>query len=176
MVENNSANIHGGIGNITEAEFNFALGDSLRNSKAQWSADSDLILVERTRVISGAENSGKRPDILITDPYTPPLVIECSFNRIDAENDAISRLGYIVKKGHRKIKSAISVYIPESFRTRNHSSVLNDLKNEKNIFFALHQMIDDQHQHRRWPPKGFIEGGTRLSSTSFLCIVTERRY
>ncbi len=148
-------------GNITEEEFNLALKESLRCTKAHWRSDNGKILVERTRLISGLDNAGKRIDILINDPHSPPTAIECSFNKSDADKDAINRLGVHIKQGYRKIKTSISVYIPESFRERDYSLALTDLNHGKSIYFALHQLIDDQSQTRRWPSRGFIEGGVK---------------
>ena len=141
-------------GQSREEEFNFALGETLRNTRARWRANPLLIAVERTGTISGRGNAGKRPDILIIDPRLPPLVIECSFDAADANQDASARLGDIVKSGNSEVKTALSVYIPKSFRSS--ASPKYDLSAGAEIGFALYQKTDADT--RRWPGEGFLQG------------------
>ena len=150
-----------GRGHIREEVFNIALGEALR------SATPSPVHVERTGVLSGAENSGKRPDILIVDRRAPPSVIECSYDAADADKDARARLGNFVKNGHREIKTSVSLHIPSSFQSTDARP--EDLIAGANIRFAIYQKAEAAP--RRWPAKGFVEGdvwslATLLSAAS----------
>ena len=94
---------------------------------------------------------------MIVDPRSPPLVIECSYDAADADKDAITRLGAIVRNGNREIKTAVSVHIPQPFRTN--ASAKDDLIAGAEIRFALYQKANGAA--RRWPSAGFITGETR---------------
>ena len=148
-------------GHIREEVFNIALGEALR------SATPSPVHVERTGVLSGAENSGKRPDILIVDRRAPPSVIECSYDAADADKDARARLGNFVKDGHREIKTSVSLHIPSSFQSIDAKK--EDLIAGANVRFAIYQKAEAAP--RRWPAKGFVEGdvwslATLLSAAS----------
>ena len=103
-------------GRIREEVFNIALGEALRETRAEWRESPDRVKIERTDVLSGPGNAGKRPDILILDPHSPPCVVECSYDPADADRDAAARLGMAVKSGRREIRTAISVHVPASFQ------------------------------------------------------------
>ena len=141
-------------GNVREEVFNIALGEALQNSTAQWRETPDLVQVERTGVLSGSGNAGKRPDILIVDPRSPPSVIECSYSATDADKDAVDRLGAVVKNGRREIKTSVSLHVPSSFQSGE--STKDDLLAGADIRFAIYQKTDDVP--RRWPASGFVEG------------------
>ena len=154
-------------GNVREEVFNIALGDSLRCATAHWCATPSLVQVERTGVLSGSGNSGKRPDILIVDPRSPPSVIECSYVATDADKDALARLGAVVKDGRREIKTSVSLHIPSSFQSRE--ATKEALIAGAKIRFAIYQKTETTP--RRWPDKGFVEGdvwslATLLSAAS----------
>lgn len=154
-------------GNVREEVFNIALGEALQNSTAQWRETPDLVQVERTGVLSGSGNAGKRPDILIVDPRSPPSVIECSYSATDADKDAVDRLGAVVKNGRREIKTSVSLHVPSSFQSGE--STKDDLLAGADIRFAIYQKTDDVP--RRWPASGFVEGdvwslATLLSAAS----------
>lgn len=145
-----------GGGKPREETFNIALGEVLQNSTAQWRANPSLVWTEHTDV--SQYNKRKRPDILIVDPRSPPLAIECSYGAADANKDAKERLGLPVT-GHGEIKTAISLHIPESFRRLSSASARDALNNGTPIRYAIHQRVDDGV--RRWPEAGFIEGSVQ---------------
>ncbi len=151
-------------GRSIEEQFNFAMGEALRDTTARWRASPGLILVEQTGVLSGRGNTGRRPDILVLDHHTPPVVVECSFDEADADRDAAARLGARVRIGRLQIRTAVSVHIPEPFRARELRSAIEALKNGARIRYALHQLVSDPGSgpapgsFRRWPATGFLEG------------------
>ena len=143
-------------GTVHENEFNIALCKALQNCTAQWRSDPTLIQAEKTDVLSGRGKAGKRPDILILDPRSPPSVIECSFDAADANKDASSRLGLITKNGRREIRTSISVHIPTLFRSS--ASPEDELNAGAEIGFALYQKANNDIG--RWPDNGFIQSST----------------
>lgn len=75
------------MGRSVEGAFNQALGGALAATTARWRADPSIIQVERTQTLAGADNKAKRPDILIVDVLSPPIIIETSFDKSDADKD-----------------------------------------------------------------------------------------
>ena len=70
------------------------------------------IRVENTRVIVG--QPALRLDILITAPDRAPVVVEAEFMpALDAEQEAIDRLGLEVADGRRPIEAAIALRYPQ---------------------------------------------------------------
>lgn len=152
-------------GRSIEEQFNLALGEALRDTTARWRASPNLILIEQTGTLSGRGNAGKRPDILVLDHHTPPVVVECSFDGADADSDAAARLGARVRIGRLQIRTVVSVHIPEVFRDRELRSTTDALKSGARIRYALHQLVTDLSSEdaasdgfRRWPAAGFLEG------------------
>ncbi|MYB35458.1 MAG: hypothetical protein F4X92_10165 [Gammaproteobacteria bacterium] len=142
------------FGRNREEEFNFALRDVLRETRIRWKVTPSPVNAEQTGVLSGRENAGKRPDILIVEPRFPPVVIECSFSASDADQDAQSRLGLSVANGFSEIKTALSVHVPALFQSAK--SPKDDLAGGASIGYALYHRTGEEI--RRWPDQGFIEG------------------
>ena len=153
-----------GRGRSIEEVFNLALGDALRDTTARWRAVADLILAERTGLLAGRRDAGKRLDILVLDAHAPPVAIECSYDASDADKDAIARLGRSLRMGNPKIRTAISVHIASRNRQRSQSEIAEALRNGEPLHYAVHQL--PQHPNgaggkaarRRWPAAGFLEG------------------
>ena len=99
-------------GQSVESTFNEALGIALSQTTARWGEYSEIIQVEKTQTLAGKTNRAKRPDILILEKQSPPVVIECSYDASDADKDAISRLGESTNQGNLQIKTALSIHIP----------------------------------------------------------------
>ncbi len=156
------------FGRNREEEFNFALRDVLRETRVRWKTAPSPINAEQTGVLSGKENAGKRPDILIVEPRFPPVVIECSFSASDANQDAQSRLGLSVANGFSEIKTALSVHIPTLFQSSQ--SPMDELAGGTSIGYALYHKTEEGI--RRWPDQGFIKGSvqdmTSLLSSAIL--------
>ena len=151
-------------GRSIEEVFNLALSEALRDTTARWRASPNLILAERTGLVAGRGNTGKRLDILVLDTHSPPVAIECSYDASDADKDAIARLGRGLHVGNLKIRTAISVHVSPRNRQRSQSEINEALRNGEPLHYALHQL--PQHQPgaggraapRRWPSTGFLEG------------------
>ena len=138
-----------------ETTFNIALGESLRRTSVRWKSAPEYFLIEQTGTLVSSQ--GKRPDILVIDEESPPVVIECSFDGNDADKDALSRLGESSSKGNLLIQTAIAVNIPSSHRSKQIDEIRDTLLKGSAIGYALHQVLPD-NTRRRWPSSGFLNG------------------
>lgn len=129
-----------------EQEFNHALGRALKKAKPAWKKS---IFVEETQQLR--ESNALRVDVLIAGHESPPVAIESSYIRRDADNDAIARLGKHYAKTGDEIKTAIAVELQESHRGIARLTTRHVLK------YAVHQKTSPGSV-RRFPPSGFIEG------------------
>ena len=130
-------------GKTIEETFNQALGAALREAAARWRAAPDTVQVEETRTLAGRGQSGKRPDILVIERASPPVVIECSFDGGDADADARARLGRSTAQGRLEIKAAVAARIPPANRLRSQAEIQEALSGGEFIHYALHQKIAD---------------------------------
>ena len=140
-----------------EQNFNQALCEAL-----QLVIPSPDVLPEHMDVFTG-EHSGMRPDILIIDPRMPPCVLECSYGKADADNDAKAKLRAVVKSGRRVVRTCIAVHIPSRFR--DSQTRREDFLDGAKFGFAVHQQADKDSEPRRWPDQGFIKGNVRDLAT-----------
>lgn len=117
---------------------------------------NDAILIERTGTIQ--EAPGKHPDILVAHHSIPPVAIEVSSKRGDADADAKARLGTHYTGNGREIQTAIAVVPPRR------DLGLSVLPARHALRYALHQPA------RRFPGTGFMRGSVhdlaRLISTA----------
>lgn len=157
-------------GKTIEETFNQALGAALRDAAARWRAAPDTVQVEETRTLAGRGQSGKRPDILVIERASPPVVIECSFDGGDADADARARLGRKTAQGGLEIKTAVAARIPPENRRRSWAEIQEALSGGEFIHYALHQKIadgDGDAAKRRWPSKGFLAGSVHDLAAMF---------
>ena len=128
-----------------EQEFNHLLARALRSANPVWRRS---IKVEESRMLK--ESAASRVDILIAREDAPPVVIETSYRRGDADADAAARLGLHYRKTMMEIKTAIAVELDESCRRLIRVD-------KKQVFkYAVHQKISDGT--RRFPATGFLHG------------------
>ena len=140
-----------------ETTFNLALGEALRTTTEHWRENPRIIQVEETQTLAGRDRRAKRPDILIVDDLSPPVVIETSFDRNDADRDAQRRLGESTAQGHLPINTALAVAIDLDYKNLPLEEITDELTVQRNsLRYALHQLTDTNI--RRWPTSGFING------------------
>lgn len=121
------------------------LARALRSTNPAWKTS---LKVEESRTLK--ESAANRVDILITGSDASPIAIETSYQRGDADADAVARLGFHYKKTMMEIKTAIAVELDEPCRRLSRI-------NKKHVFkYAIHQKIPDGT--RRFPAKGFLCG------------------
>ena len=152
---------------VKEIVFNAALGEVLRETKANWQG-TDCVNVERTDIIDG--NASLSPDILILDPSMPPVAIECEFSS-HPDGDALDRIGLKVRQTGHEIRSALAVSVPERFRRMNGKEIRSALRRGEPLAYALHQQTSASAK-RRFPSAGLVRGSvfdlSRLISAAAL--------
>lgn len=104
----------------------------------------NAILIEQTKTLR--EAPGMHPDILVAHHSMPPVAIETSAKRNDADNDARGRLGMHHSETGREIQTAIAVDIHDGDINRSKLTRRHILR------YALHQ-----YGHR-FPKSGFMHG------------------
>ena len=151
-----------------EQNFNKPLGEALR--KVMKSRNEPLkVKIENTDVFSefpAAKNpTSKRPDILIVDDRLPPVVIECSYDKADADKDAEAKLCAVTKAGRRVVHTCIAVHIPPKFTKKE--AMREDFLGGEQFGFAVYHMKDENSEPRRLPEaeKSFITGNLRDFAT-----------
>ena len=157
---------HGTPGREHEQNFNKPLGEALR--KVMKSRNDPLkVKVENTDVFSefrsGTHPARRRPDILIVDDRLPPVVIECSYGKKDANKDAKAKLCAVTKSGRRVVQTCIAVHIPPKFTKKE--AMREDFLGGEEFGFAVYQKKGKNSKSRRWPKKGFIKGDLRDFAT-----------
>ncbi len=128
-----------------EQEFNHLLAKALRSANPAWRLS---LKVEESSTLK--ESAASRVDILITRNDAPPVAIETSYQRGDADADAVARLGYHYKKTMMEIRTAIAVELDASCRR------LARIDKRRIFKYAVHQKIPSGT--RRFPASGFLHG------------------
>lgn len=128
-----------------ESEFNRILGNAIESTDYRLNG---RVYVEETDMLK--ESKGMRPDILLDIEGYPPVIIETSYLRGDADRDAIARLGKQYKKNGDVVRTTISVELEEKYRK------IKKLKINNILHYALHQKTPDGNF--RFPNTGFMVG------------------
>ena len=140
-----------------EQEFNHLLAKALRSANPSWRLS---LKVEESRMLN--ESAANRVDILITRNDAPPVAIETSYQRGDADTDAVQRLGFHYKETMMEIKTAIAVELDKSCRN------LTRIDKRRIFKYAVHQKMSNGT--RRFPAAGFLRGTyldlARLAATT----------
>ena len=145
---------------LAEEAFNQAIGQSLCLVNRRWNftEPNPRIFVGSTGVIK--DSAQLKPDILLVDSSFPPVCIESSYGKSDADKDAIARLGLRVAGTGDTINTCIALHIPESFREMPLAQTRESLMAGATFGYAVYQRYehDGQQRNRRWVEHGFIEG------------------
>ncbi len=160
----------------TEHTINDAIAELLRGTRWAWRGP-EVVRSETTGLLAGA--SGLRPDILVTEPYTAPVVIETEvLPAVTVEPEALARLGEGLIGSGRKILSSIAVRLPQRFRDYQGRKLKNAIKSADDLEFALFSG-KDATEFERYPQSGWVSGGVNhlsllVQSASIPPIVVER--
>ncbi len=139
----------------TEHSINDAIAELLRGTRYAWRGDN-VVRSETTQLL--AESSGLRPDILVTEPYTAPVVIETEvLPAISVEDDAKSRLGEQISESGQNILSAIAVRLPPRLREAQGQALKEAISAASDIDFALFT-VKNEKTHIRHPNSGWLSG------------------
>ena len=140
----------------TEHTINDAIAELLRGTRWAWRGQS-VVRSETTRLL--AESSGLRPDILVTEPYTAPVVIETEvLPAANVEAEAIARLDARLSGSGRPILSSLSVRLPTRFRDAQGRKLKNVIQAADDLEFALYSGENAQ-RFDRYPQSGWLRGG-----------------
>ena len=148
-------------GNEHEQNFTKPLGEALRI--VMRSRNEPLnVQTENTGVFVG-KHSDMRPDMLIIDDRLPPIVVECSYEKGNADKDAKEELCAETKAGRRVVQTCIAVHVPHKFKERE--AMREDFLDGADFGFAVHQRANKNSEPRRWPEGGFVKGDVRDLAT-----------
>lgn len=139
----------------TEHTINDALANILRKTRRAW-AHAGVVRSEN----SGSFLGNERPDILIVEPNTPPIVIETEvLPAVTVEKEARSRLGRRLRSNAQPVYSSLSVRLPVRLRKLDGDRLSDALRAASDIQFALHQGESADGEVSRWPSSGWLTGG-----------------
>ena len=140
----------------TEHTINDAIAELLRGTRWAWRGEH-VVLSETTRVF--AESHGLRPDILILEPYTAPVVIETEvMPAATVEEEALGRLGERLSGSDEPILSAIALRLPERLRETQGDTLRKAILTARDIQFA-HFSGRNPDKYTRHPQSGWLAGG-----------------
>lgn len=140
----------------TEHTINDAIAELLRGTRWAWRGER-VVLSETTRLF--AESKGLRPDILILEPYTAPVVIETEVMPAQSvEEEALGRLGEELSGSDGKVLSAIAIRLPQRLRESQGGALKKELETASDFEFA-HFAGRSPDKFTRHPQSGWLTGG-----------------
>jgi len=138
----------------TEHTINDALAEVLTGTRSLWRYKG-VVKSENIDVLKG---SGKRPDILITEPHVSPVIVETEIlPAISVESDARQRLGEHLSISGRRILSSLAVRLPLRLRDFSGQPLKNEIINASDFEMALYTG-ESLESCTRWPRNGWIHG------------------
>lgn len=138
----------------TEHTINDALAGVLMETRSLWRFKG----VVRSENIDVLKGSGKRPDILITEPQVSPVIVETEIvPAISVEWDARQRLGEHLSISGRRILSSLAVRLPLRLRDFSGPPLKNEIVNAPDFEMALYTG-ETPEACTRWPQNGWIHG------------------
>jgi len=138
----------------TEHTINDALAGVLMETRSLWRFKG-VVRSENVDVLKG---SGKRPDILITEPNVSPVIVETEIvPAISVESDARQRLGEHLSISGRRILSSLAVRLPSRLRGFSGQPLRNEIINASDFEMALYTGQTPE-SYTRWPRNGWLRG------------------
>jgi len=140
----------------TEHTINDAIAELLRGTRWAWRG-SEVVRSETTGLF--AESKGLRPDILILEPYTAPVVIETEVMPAQSvEEEALGRLGEELSDSDEEVLSAIALRLPQRFREAQGDTLRQAILVAEDMEFA-HFAGRSPDRYTRHPQSGWLAGG-----------------
>ena len=140
----------------TEHSINDVIAELLRGTRFAWRGDG-VVLSETTGLL--ADSAGMRPDIMILEPYTAPVVIESEVLPAQTvEEEAVARLGEKLRGSGRAILSAIAIRLPARFRQAQGQTLRELIASSDELEFAF-LTGRSADNHTRFPQSGWLDGG-----------------
>ncbi len=140
----------------TEHTINDAIAELLRGTRWAWRGD-DVVRSETTGLL--AESGGLRPDILILEPYTAPVVIETEVMPAQSvEEEALGRLGERLSGSDETVLSAIALRLPDRLREAQGDTLRQAILVAEDMKFAQYSGRNPE-KYTRFPQGGWLTGG-----------------
>jgi SAM-dependent methyltransferase len=138
----------------TEHTINDALAEVLTETRSLWRFKG----VVRSENIDVLKSSGKKPDILITEPNVSPVILETEIlPSISVESDARQRLGEHLTPSGRRILSSLAVRLPVRLRDFSGQLLKKEILNASDFEMALYTG-ESSESYTRWPRNGWLRG------------------
>lgn len=138
----------------TEHTINDTLAGVLMETRSLWRFKG----VVRSENIDVLKSSGKRPDILITEPNVSPVIVETEIlPATSVESDAKRRLGDHLTPSGRRILSSVAVRLPPRLRDFSGQPLKNEILNASDFEMALYTG-ENPESCTRWPRNGWVRG------------------
>ncbi len=140
----------------TEHTINDAIAELLRGTRWAWRGD-EVLRSETTGLL--AESKGLRPDILLLEPYTAPVVIETEVMPAQTvEEEALGRLGEKLSGSDQTVLSAIALRLPQQFREAQGDTLRQAILSAQDMEFAQYSGRNPEN-YTRYPQSGWLTGG-----------------
>jgi len=138
----------------TEQTINDALAGVLMETRSLWRYKG-VVKSENVDVLKG---SGKKPDILITEPNVSPVIVETEILPAHSvESDAKQRLGEHLAPSGRRILSSLAIRLPVRLRDFSGQSLKDEIINASDFDMALYTG-ESPESFVRWPLNGWVRG------------------
>lgn len=138
----------------TEHTINDALAEVLKETRSLW-RQIGVVKSENIDVLKG---SGKRPDILISEPNVSPVIVETEILPANSvESDAIQRLGEHLTPSHGRILSSLAIRLPERLKDFSGQQLKDEIINAPDFEIALYTG-ESPESFVRWPQSGWVSG------------------
>jgi hypothetical protein len=138
----------------TEPTINDTIAEILKETRSLW-RQKGVVKSENTDVL---KKTGKKPDILITEPNVSPVIIETEIiPGVSVESDALQRLGEHLSPSNKRVLSSLAVRLPERLREFSGAQLKDEIINATDFGMALYTG-ESPESFERWPEKGWISG------------------
>ncbi len=138
-----------------EETINYEIAELLKKTRYAWRGDK-VIFSETTQLF--ADSSGQRPDMLIVEPYTAPVVIETEVMPAQmVEDEALSRLGKPLRDSDGTVLSAIALRLPPRFREGQGETLRRTILAARDMEFAQFSGRSTEN-YTRQPDSGWLNG------------------
>ncbi len=140
---------------IIEGEFNTNLSEILRSKNPRWRKGNFV----NGEAIGSLNQAGATPDILIAPPNTLPVIIESEYLPArTVEEDAIGRLGRVVKSTNTRIEQVIALRAPAEIKNAQPAKLKTAILSAR-FEYCLFSHPQENANMIRWPYKGWLTGG-----------------
>jgi hypothetical protein len=106
------------------------------------------------------KGSGKRPDILISEPNVSPVIVETEIMPATSVGaDATQRLGEQLIPSGRRVLFSLAVRLPARLRDYSGQSLKHEIATASDFEMAFYTG-ENPEAYTRWPQRGWVRGNT----------------